>query len=196
MKEVWVVLISFNQFLLRLMHAAWLINWGGGGGGGGVATQKNRTLQQISDLGLVFSVFQVFFGFFSAFICFSILADFDWLGVLTQKQNKKPVATPKSVNWHWFFGFFKFPNWHWFFFWFFFWFFWHWFWPEFEIGNWFFLVSFGFFCFFWLFLVFFGIGLGQHSKLETGFLGSVGFFGFFFGFVFGFLGFFGFFFGI
>ena len=65
------------------------------------------------------------------------------------------------------------------FFWFFlvfFGFFWHWFWPEFEIGNWFFLVFFGFF---WLFLVFFGIGLGQHSKLETGFLGSVGFFWFF-----------------
>ena len=49
---------------------------------------------------------------------------------------------------------------------FFFGFFWHWFWPEFEIGNW----------FFWFF---FGIGLGQHSKLETGFLGSVGFFWFF-----------------
>ena len=55
-------------------------------------------------------------------------------------------------------------------------FFWHWFWPEFEIGNWFFLVFFGFFWFF------FGIGLGQHSKLETGFLGSVGFFWFFLGF--------------
>ena len=105
-------------------------------------------------------------------------------GVLTQKKPKKPVATPKSVNWHWFFlfflvffGFFKFPNWHcigfFWFFWFFFGFFWHWFWPEFEIGNWFF---FGFF------LAFFGIGLGQHSKLETGFLGSVGFFWFFFGF--------------
>ena len=38
------------------------------------------------------------------------------------------------------------------------------------------------------FFGFFGIGLGQHSKLETGFLGSVGFFWFF-----GFLGFFGFF---
>ena len=100
--------------------------------------------------------------------------------MLTQKNKKKPVATPKSVNWHWFFlvflnfqigiGFF------WFFFWFFFGFFWHWFWPEFEIGNRF---------FFWLFLVFFGIGLGQHSKLETGFLGSVGFFFGFFWFFFG-----------
>ena len=104
-------------------------------------------------------------------------------GCSPKKNQKKPVATPKSVNWHWFFlvffGFFKFPNWHWFFFGFF----------------WFFLVFFGigfgqnskletgFFCFFfgffWLFLVFFGIGLGQHSKLETGFLGSVGFFWFF-----------------
>ena len=44
-------------------------------------------------------------------------------GVLTQKNKKKPVATPKSANWHWlflfflaFFGFLKFPNWHWFFF--------------------------------------------------------------------------------
>ena len=34
-------------------------------------------------------------------------------GVLTQKNQKKTVATPKSVNWHWFFWFF------WFFFWFF-----------------------------------------------------------------------------
>ena len=65
-------------------------------------------------------------------------------------------------------------------------FFWHWFWPEFEIGNWFFLV---FFWFFSAFFGFFGIGLGQHSKLETGFLDSVGFFGSFWFF----LGFFGFF---
>ena len=41
-------------------------------------------------------------------------------GVLTQKKTKKkPVATPKLANWHWFFfgffGFLKFPNWHWFF---------------------------------------------------------------------------------
>ena len=87
-------------------------------------------------------------------------------GVLTQKKPKKPVATPKSANWHWlflvFFGFF------WFFkisklalvffgfFWFFlvfFGFFWHWFWPEFEIGNWFFLVFFGFFWFFFGFFL-------------------------------------------
>ena len=52
---------------------------------------------------------------------------------------------------------------------------------------------FGFFWFFWLFLVFFGIGLGQHSKLETGFLGSVGFFWFFFGFFWFFFGIFWFF---
>ena len=61
-------------------------------------------------------------------------------GVLTQKKPKKPVATPKSANWHWlflvFFGFLKFPNWHW---------------------------------FFWVFFGFFGIGFGQNSKLETGF---------------------------
>ena len=61
---------------------------------------------------------------------------------------------------------------------------WHWFWPEFEIGNWFFLVFLAFFGFFLAFFGFFGIGLDQHSKLETGFLGSVGFFGFFFGFFF------------
>ena len=61
--------------------------------------------------------------------------------MLTQKNQKKPVATPKLANWHWFFlvffGFLKFPNWH-----------------------WFFLV------FFWFF---FGIGFGQNSKLETDF---------------------------
>ena len=61
--------------------------------------------------------------------------------MLTQK---KPVATPKSVNWHWFFlvffGFFLvFLN---------------------------FQICIGFF---WFFLVFFGIGFGQNSKLETGF---------------------------
>ena len=85
--------------------------------------------------------------------------------MLTQRNQKKPVATPKSVNWHWFFCFLLV--------------FWHWFWPEFEIGNWFFLVFFLFFLAFFGF--FFGIGLGQHSKLETGFLDSVGFFWFFFG---------------
>ena len=110
-------------------------------------------------------------------------------GVLTQKKPKKTSRYTKIGKLALvFFGFF------WFFlvflnfqigigfFWFFlvfFGFFWHWFWPEFEIENWFFLVFFGFF---WLFLVFFGIGLGQHSKLETGFLGSVGFFWFFLGF--------------
>ena len=40
----------------------------GGGGGGGCNPKKNRLLPQISNLGLVFSVF---FGF-------SILANFDW----------------------------------------------------------------------------------------------------------------------
>ena len=71
----------------------------------------------------------------------------EYRGVLTQK---KPVATPKSVKWHWFFlffcfffGFLKFPNWH-----------------------WFFLVFF-----FWFFFGFFGIGFGQNSKLEIGFFG-------------------------
>ena len=108
--------------------------------------------------------------------------------MLTQK---KPVATPKSVNWHWFFLFF------------------FWFFLNFQIGIgffWFFLVFlvflslvlarirnwklvfFGFFWFFFgFFWFFFGTGLGQHSKLETGFLGSVGFFCFFLGF-FGFFG--------
>ena len=47
-----------------------------------------------------------------------------------------------------------------------------------RIRNWK-LVFFGFFWFFLAFFGFFGIGLGQHSKFETGFLGSVGFFWFF-----------------
>ena len=100
-------------------------------------------------------------------------------GCSPKKKPKKPVATPKSVNWHWFF---------WFFFWFFlaffgffgfflvffgigfgqnsklesgfFWFFFAFFgfflhrpWPTFEIGHW----SFGLrWFFFWFFLVFFG----------------------------------------
>ena len=58
-----------------------------------------------------------------------------------------------------------------------------------RIRNWK-LVFFGFFWFFLVFLAFFGffgIDLGQHSKLETGFLGSVGFFWFFFGFFWDFL---------
>ena len=64
-----------------------------------------------------------------------------------KKTKKKPVATPKSVNWHWFFlVFFGF-----------FWFF--------KISK-LALVFFGFFLFF---LGFFGIGFGQNSKLETGF---------------------------
>ena len=46
------------------------------GEGGGVATQKNRTLPQISNLGLVF--FRFFFWFFRFFFGFSILANFDW----------------------------------------------------------------------------------------------------------------------
>ena len=100
--------------------------------------------------------------------------------MLTQKKTKKkPVATPKSANWHWFFLVF---------FWFFrisklalvfffgsFWFFWHWFWPEFEIGNWFFLAQalanvrnwklvFGFFWFFWFF--FFGFFWHLILRLE------------------------------
>ena len=48
---------------------------------------------------------------------------------------------------------------------------------------WFFKISklaLVFFCFFWFFLVFFGIGFGQNSKLETGFFWFfLGFFGFF-----------------
>ena len=107
-------------------------------------------------------------------------------GCSPKKNQKKPVATPKLANWHWFFwfflvffGFLKFPNWHWFFL-VFFGFFWHWFWPEFEIGNWFFLVFFGFF---WFFLVFFGLSFGQHSKLETGFWVFLVFFGFFWDFL-------------
>ena len=47
-------------------------------GGGGVATQKNRTLPQISNLGLVFFGFFRFFLVFSVFFGFSILANFDW----------------------------------------------------------------------------------------------------------------------
>ena len=71
-----------------------------------------------------------------------------------------------------------------------------------KLALFFFLVFFWFFFWFfkisklaWFFLVFFGIVLGQHSKLETGFLGSLGFFFFlfFFGFFLAFLGFFGFF---
>ena len=81
--------------------------------------------------------------------------------------KKKPVATPKSANWHlFFFWFFKISKLALVFFGFFFGFFWHWFWPEFEIGNCFFWFFFGFSGFFWFF---FGLSFGQHSKLETGF---------------------------
>ena len=62
--------------------------------------------------------------------------------MLTQKKQKKPVATPKSVNWHWFFLVFL----------------------NFQIG----IGFFWFFCFFWFF---WGIGFGQNSKLETVFFG-------------------------
>ena len=107
-------------------------------------------------------------------------------GVLTQK---KPVATPKSVNWHWFFlvflvffGFFKFPNWHWFFFGFFLVFFgFFWFFLALvlaRIRNW----KLVFFGFFWFFLAFFGFFWHRPwPTFEIGnwFLGSVGFFWFF-----------------
>ena len=43
--------------------------------GGRLQPKKNRTLPQISNLGLFFSVF---FGFFFVFFGFSILANFDW----------------------------------------------------------------------------------------------------------------------
>ena len=49
---------------------------------GGLQPKKNRTLPQISNLGLVFfgffRFFLVFFRFFSVFFGFSILANFDW----------------------------------------------------------------------------------------------------------------------
>ena len=50
-------------------------------GGGGVATQKNRRLPQISNLGLVFSGF--FFGF-------SILANFDWFNGFLISGSQPP----------------------------------------------------------------------------------------------------------
>ena len=118
-------------------------------------------------------------------------------GCSPKKNQKKPVATPKLANWHWFFlVFFGF-----------FWFF--------KISKLalvffgFFLVFFGFFGigfgqnskletgffwfffgFFWFFLVFFGLSFGQHSKLETGFWVFLVFFGFSWFFL-GFFGFFG-----
>ena len=45
---------------------------------GGLQPKKNRTLPQISNLGLVFFGFFLFFRFFSVFFGFSILANFDW----------------------------------------------------------------------------------------------------------------------
>ena len=83
-------------------------------------------------------------------------------GAHPKKTKKKPVATPKSVNWHWFFLVF-------------FWFFGF---LKFQIGI-------GFFLVFLVFLVFFGIGFGQNSKLETGFFWFFWFFLVFFGFFFG-----------
>ena len=77
-------IFEFNYIFVRhlrffsLMYFAWptfydqsllILNWGGGG----LQPKKNRRLPQISNLGLVFSVFFVF-----AFFGFSILANFDW----------------------------------------------------------------------------------------------------------------------
>ena len=50
-------------------------------GGGGVATQKNRTLPQISNLGLVFFRFLSFFLFFFRF--FSVFSVFPFWPILT-----------------------------------------------------------------------------------------------------------------
>ena len=59
---------KINSGYFKFTNQSVIINWG-------VATQKNRTLPQISNLGLVFfGFFSVFFGFFG----FSILANFDW----------------------------------------------------------------------------------------------------------------------
>ena len=103
-----------------------------------------------------------------------------------KKPKKKPVATPKSLNWHWFFFLFFFG-----FFWFFkisklalvfFGFFWFFLALVLaRIRNWklVFFVSFGFFGFFGFF---FGLSFGQHSKLETGFWAFLVFFWFFLGF--------------
>ena len=72
------------------------------------------------------------------------------------------------MKWHCFFGFFKFP--------------------KFQIGIAFFVFLalvlarirnwklYFFLGFFWFIFGFFGLGFGQHSKLETGFLGFFGFF--------------------
>ena len=77
---------------------------------------------------------RIFFFSFFYFISYDFISShsmFTLGGAHPKKNQKKPVATPKSANWHWFFlvffwfffGFLKFPNWHWFFFgffWFFF----------------------------------------------------------------------------
>ena len=111
-------------------------------------------------------------------------------GCSPKKNQKKPVATPKSVNWHWFFlvffGFFKFPNWHWFFLVFF---------CFFlalvlaRIRNW----KLVFFGFFWFFLAFFGFFWHRPwPTFEIGnwFFGLRWFFLVFFGFFWDFLVFF------
>ena len=84
------------------------------------------------------------------------MAIFIFWGGAHPKKTKKNQSLHQNrqigIGFFWFFFWFlKFPNWHWFF--------------------WF---------FFWFFLVFFGIGFGQNSKLETGFfLVFLVFFGFF-----------------
>ena len=63
-------------------------------------------------------------------MCFYLLLSFSWGGAHPKKTKKKPVATPKSANWHWFFfGFF-------------------WFFKISKLALVFFLVFFGFFGFF------------------------------------------------
>ena len=93
-----------------------------------------------------------------------------------QKKTSRYTKIGKLALVFWFFFvILKFPNWHYFFCFILAW-------VLARIRNW--------------KLVFFGIGLGQHSKLETGYLSSFGFFlvffGFFFGFFWFFFGFFGF----
>ena len=83
--------------------------------------------------------------------------------MLTQKKPKKTSRYTKIGKLALvFFGFLKFPNWHWFF-------------LVFICFFWFFLALVlartrnWKLVFFWFLLVFFGLGFGQHSKLETGF---------------------------
>ena len=96
-------------------------------------------------------------------------------------KNYTKVASPKSVNWHWFFLFFfgfffgifgffgigfgqnsKLETVFFCFFGFFgsFWFFWLW--PTFEIGNWY----LGFFVFFGFFFSFFGVSTPPHVHFK------------------------------